>query len=68
MNHATVRMTVFGDTHAEIMERAEAGLTAYLEVDLSELDQIAAYEVQVEEYDDMDAEWSFKATVIARVK
>ena len=68
MNHATVTFSVYGDHHAELKERAEDGLAAYLGVEVEDLPSVAMYEMQVEEYVEMDSEYNFKATVIARVK
>lgn len=64
----TLRVTVYGDSHEDIVEKAEREICAFLEIDVEELDKKVNYELQVERDDAFDAEFEYKAEVIARIK
>lgn len=64
----TLKVTVFGDSYEEVVEKAEKEIRVFLEIDEEELDKRVNYELQVERDDAFDAEFEYKAEVIARIK
>jgi SHS2 domain-containing protein len=66
--HTVVRLTVYGDSHAELLENAQRAVASYLQVSVEEVPRVAMYELQVEECDDPLTGDNFQALVIARVK
>ena len=64
----TLRVSVYGDSHEEIVEKAEREICTFLEIDTEELDKKVNYELQVERDDAFDAEFDYKCEVIARIK
>lgn len=62
------RVTVHGDTYDEIVLQAESEISSFLEVAMEDLEKKVTYELQVEKDDAFDAEFTYKAEVIARIK
>ena len=68
MPHATFRVTVYGDTHSEILEKAEEEICVFLEIADDEISGYANFELLVEKDESFEAEYTYKAEVIARIK
>lgn len=65
----TFRVTVFGDTYDDILEKAEQEILSFIELeDEEDFSKKISYEIQVEKDEAFDAEFSYKAEVIARIK
>lgn len=68
MSSATLRVSVQGDSYLEVVERAEEEICSFLEIEEDELEKRVKYEILVEKDDDFEAEYAYKAEVIARIK
>lgn len=68
MSLATFRVTVYGDLYTEIQEKAEEEICSFLEIDEDELAKKVNYELVIEKDDSFEAEYDYKAEVIARIK
>ena len=68
MSMTTFRVVVFGDTHTEVVENAEDEICSFLEIDGDELDRRVNYELLVEKDETFEAEYTYKAEVVARIK
>lgn len=64
----TFRVVVFGDTYDEIVSLAESEIFSFLEVDEENVEKKVSYELLVEKDDAFDAEYIYRAEVIARIK
>lgn len=67
MNKLSMDLEVYGDSYDEIIHKAESEINYFLGTD-SPLDELASYEVFVSKDLDMDADFEFKARVVARIK
>jgi len=65
---ATFRVTVYGDTYTEISEHAEEEICLLLEIDEEEFDKKITYELLIEKDETFEAEYTYKAEVVARIK
>lgn len=65
---STFRVTVYGDTYTEVLENAEEEICIFLEIDEADLPKRVNYECVVEKDDSFEAEFTYKAEVIARIK
>jgi hypothetical protein len=68
MSYGTFKTIVQGDTHSEIVDNAEEEICLLLEVDQESISKYATYELLIEKNDLFDAEFTYKAEVIARLK
>ena len=69
MKAMTFCVVVHGDTHDDIIDKAEDEIRSFLEIaDEDEFNKRVNYEIQVEKDDAFDAEFDYKAEVIARIK
>lgn len=68
MATSTFRVTVYGDSYAEVLDRAEDEICTFLEIDEDELPKKVNYECVVEKDESFEAEFTYKAEVIARIK
>lgn len=68
MSSATFRVTVYGDLYEEMREKAEEEICSFLEIDEDELPKKVNYELIIEKDDSFEAEYDYKAEVIARIK
>ena len=69
MKSMTFKVVVFGDSHDEIVEKAEDEIQSFLEVsDEDEFSRKVNYELLIEKDEAFDAEFIYKANVIARIK
>lgn len=65
---ATFRVTVYGDTYTEVSEHAEEEICIFLEIDGDEFDKRVTYELLIEKDETFEAEYTYKAEVVARIK
>ena len=65
---ATFRVTVYGDTYTEISEHAEEEICLLLEIDEDEFNKKITYELLIEKDETFEAEYTYKAEVVARIK
>lgn len=71
MSIITFKTTVSGDTYEDIKEKAEEEICNFLEIDTSDEEELQArvnYELVIEQDLDFEAEFSYKAEVIARIR
>ncbi len=68
MSIATFKFVVYGDTYSEILEKAEEEISTFLEIDEDEFVKKVNYELIIEKEESFEAEFEYKATVIARIK
>lgn len=70
MRAMTFKVVVFGDNHDEIVDRAEEEIQAFLEIHDEDEDftKKVNYELLIEKDEAFDAEYTYKAEVIARIK
>jgi hypothetical protein len=69
MKSMTFKVAVFGDSHDEIVEKAEEEIQSFLEVsDEEDFSKRINYELLIEKDEAFDAEFIYKANVIARIK
>ncbi len=59
---------MYGDTYTEVLEHAEEEICLFLEIDEDELPKKVNYELVVEKDESFEAEFTYKAEVIARIK
>lgn len=67
MNKLSINLEIYGDSYEEIVTKAETEINYFLGTD-SSLDDLASYEIFVSKDLDMDADFEFKAQVVARIK
>lgn len=70
MRSMTFKVTVFGDSYEDIVARAEDEIQSFLlaESDEDELTKKISYELFVEKDEEFDAEFTYRADVVARIK
>lgn len=71
MSIITFKTTVSGDTYEDIKEKAEEEICNFLEIDTSDEEELQGrvnYELVIEQDLDFEAEFSYKAEVIARIR
>lgn len=68
MSASTLKVTVYGDSFDELQEKAEDEICSLLQIDPSEVEKIANYELLVSRDDDMGADFTYRAEVIARIR
>lgn len=68
MSTSTIKFEVAADTYSDIMDAAEDELCAFLSIDLEELKTRVQYELLIERDDNVKAEFTYRANVIAKVK
>lgn len=68
MSVTTFRVTVYGDTHTEILEKAEEEICSFLEIDEEDVAKKVSFELVIEKDESFEAEYTYKADVIARIK
>lgn len=68
MASSTFKVVVFGDTYSEVIECAEEEICTFLQIDIETLPKTVSYEMIIEKDDDFDAEFTYRAEVIARIK
>lgn len=64
----TYDFTVYGDSYTEVLENAEVEISTFLGIDTDEINNRASYEMHIQQDFGMDAEFTFKANVIARLR
>jgi hypothetical protein len=67
VNTSTIKFEVAADTYSDILDAAEDELCAFLAIDLEELKKVQ-YELLIERDDNVKAEFTYRATVVAKVK
>lgn len=66
---STLKVVVHGDTYQEILDNAESEILTFLAIDEEEeLPSKINYELTVEKDEDIDAEFDYKAEVVAKIK
>lgn len=68
MNKITLNLDIYGDSYEEIIEKAEVEINDFLGVEDQSIDEMASYEVIVSKDVDMQADFEYKANIIAKVK
>lgn len=68
MSATTFRVDVYGDSFDELQDKAEEEIASLLQIDIEEVVQKSNYELLVSRDDDMGADYTYKAQVIARIK
>lgn len=71
MSAVTFKSTVYGDSHDEVVARAEEEICAFLEIDPSDMGEFrnkVNYDLLVEQDSSFEAEFTYKAEVIARIR
>jgi phage portal protein BeeE len=68
MSYGTFKTVVQGDTYLEIVENSEEEIGLLLEIDRDSISKYATYELLIEKNDVFDAEFTYKAEMIARLK
>jgi hypothetical protein len=64
----TFKVSVYGDSFEELQDKAEDEIASLLQIDLEDVSQKANYELLVSRDDDMGADFTYKAEVIARIR
>jgi hypothetical protein len=65
---STFKFSVYADSFEEIKDKAELEVAMLLGIDVSEIVDQIRYELVVMRDDDMGADFTYKADVIARLK
>jgi hypothetical protein len=68
MSATTFKAVVYGDSFDELQEKAEDEIASLLQIDISDVEKLANYELLVSRDDDMGADFTYKAEVIARIR
>jgi len=69
MRSMTFKASVYGDSYDEIVDRAEDELQSFLEIsDEEEFLKKVSYELFIEKDESFEAEFIYRAFVIARIK
>lgn len=64
----TFKTTVYGDSFDEVEEKAEEEIASLLQIPIEEVSGVSNYELLVSRDDDMGADFTYRAEVIARIK
>lgn len=64
----TLKLTVYGDSYAELIEKAEASLISFLDVEPKEIDSKIQFELTVTESLDEDIINSYVGEYIAKIR
>jgi len=65
---STFKVSVYGDSFDELQEKAESEIAALFNAEVSEVIELARYELVITRDDDMGADFTYRADVIARIK
>jgi len=65
---STFKVSVYGDSFDELQEKAESEIAALFNAEVSEVLELARYELVITRDDDMGADFTYRADVIARIK
>jgi hypothetical protein len=68
MSAMTFKVDVYGDSFDDLQDKAEEEIASLLQIDVEEVSQKSNYELLVSRDDDMGADYTYKAQVIARIR
>ena len=68
MSTMTFKVDVYGDSFDDLQDKAEEEIASLLQIDVEEVSQKSNYELLVSRDDDMGADYTYKAQVIARIR
>lgn len=68
MSSMTFKVDVYGDSFDDLQDKAEEEIASLLQIDVEEVSQKSNYELLVSRDDDMGADYTYKAQVIARIR
>lgn len=68
MSAMTFKVDVYGDSFDDLQEKAEQEISSLLQIDVEEVLKKSNYELFVSRDDDMGADYTYKAQVIARIR
>jgi len=64
----TLKLTVYGDSYQELLEKAETSLISFLDIEPEELDNKVQFELTVTENLDEDLMHSYVGQFIAKIR
>lgn len=69
MNKTTFSIDVYGDLYEEIIIKAEEEINDLLGIeDKMPIDDLASYEIFITKDEDLQADFNYKANIVARIK
>lgn len=68
MRSATLRLQVYGDSYDELIEATETQISNFLDIEVSDIQRYANYELIISDNSNMGSDASYEADVIVRIK